>query len=359
MKWRDNLLQADANNLTIVRLVLASSVIYTHSYEVVTGVSAQDDLSPFLGAPISVFAVDGFFFLSGFLVYPSLLRMGHAGRFLMARFTRLWPGLAVSVGLTVAAGAFLTTAVGFEYFGPETLKFIFGNLSFVTAAYYLTGVDCGTEACNINGSLWTLPWEIRCYLGLALLSWLGLARPVLMGRIVLPLSFVGAIAWHVTGVQDLVQARLGDGIVFQLAMIDRLWTLFALGIGAYLIRHRIPLSWTVLTALFVLNALASWKGLELHTHSLLVGYAVLCFGMLTASKNSLSGKWPDYSFGMYIYAFPIMMGVQALFQLQSYWLLTVLTFGFTLPLAALSWHFVEQPALDAMRGYLRRSPLAA
>ena len=52
MKWRDNLLQADANNLTIVRLVLASSVIYTHSYEVVTGVSGQDDLSPFLGAPI-------------------------------------------------------------------------------------------------------------------------------------------------------------------------------------------------------------------------------------------------------------------------------------------------------------------
>ncbi|MEO8811390.1 MAG: hypothetical protein ABI376_00560, partial [Caulobacteraceae bacterium] len=73
MKIHDNLLHAQSNNFTVVRLVLASAVIYTHSYVAVSGSGIdRDNLGFLLGAPISTYAVDGFFFLSGFLVYPSL-----------------------------------------------------------------------------------------------------------------------------------------------------------------------------------------------------------------------------------------------------------------------------------------------
>src|SRR3546814_20078222 len=100
MRIEESLLRPHANNLTLVRLVLASSVIYTHCYWALTGRMGEDDLSAFLGAPISVYAVDGFFFLSGFLVFASLQRSARVGDFLLARVARLSHALAVSVGLT-------------------------------------------------------------------------------------------------------------------------------------------------------------------------------------------------------------------------------------------------------------------
>src|SRR5437879_6507179 len=101
-------LAPDGNNFTALRLALASAVIYTHTYWLITGVSSKDDLSNLLGAPISTFAVDGFFFLSGFLVYPSLLRLGRSSRFLLARAGRLWPGLAMALLVMVVGGGFVS-----------------------------------------------------------------------------------------------------------------------------------------------------------------------------------------------------------------------------------------------------------
>ncbi|MBK5264754.1 MAG: acyltransferase family protein, partial [Alphaproteobacteria bacterium] len=163
MKFDDGLLRPDANNLTLLRLVLASSVIYTHCYWMLTGRAGEDDLSFLLGAPVSVYAVDSFFFLSGFLVNASLQRSAGVGNFLLARLTRLWPALALSVGLTVLAG-YIFTVDRSGYFGGATLKFMTHNLSLVAPAYHLTGVLCDGQPCTMNGSLWTLPWEARCYL---------------------------------------------------------------------------------------------------------------------------------------------------------------------------------------------------
>lgn len=129
MRIGSDVLKADRNNFTVVRLILSSLVIYTHCYWLIFGIPGKDDLSGFLGAPISVYAVDGFFFLSGFLVYPSLLRLENSGRFLLARLARLWPGLALSIVLTAMGGWFLTTAPGLSYWGGETATFVAGNLS--------------------------------------------------------------------------------------------------------------------------------------------------------------------------------------------------------------------------------------
>ncbi len=348
MRWRDDLLRPQANNLTLVRLVLASSVIYTHSYEAVLG-GDGDAFAGFLGAPISVYAVDGFFFLSGFLVYPSLMRLGSVRRFLLARFTRLWPGLVLAVGLTVLGGAFVTTADGLSYLGGDTATFVLGNLSFVKGAYTLTGVSCEGQPCNINGSLWTLPWEARCYLALALLGVLGLARPRLMLMLVLPLTYLCSIVWHFDVVQNWADATLGKGVLYYIDVADRLWVLFALGAGAYIVRQRLPLSWLIVAALFGLNLLCMAIDVEIHARALFIGYGVLCLGLLSAEKRSISGTWPDYSYGMYIYAFPVMVTLHALMGQPSYVTLALATFVCTFPFAVISWHFVEKPALDLLK----------
>lgn len=354
-------LRAEANNFTVVRLVLASAVIYTHSYWLTSGVSGKDDVSDLLGAPISVFAVDGFFFLSGFLVYPSLLRFGKVAPFLLARLARLWPALAASIILTVIGGAFVTTAQGVDYLGGDTARFIISNGSLLQGALSLTGVACNGEPCVVNGSLWTLPWEARCYLGLALLSLLGLASPVMMKRLVLPGAIAYALIWDVPAVRAAAHSVVGDGGVFYLDTIDRLWTLFVLGAGAYIYRARLPLSWIILLGLFVAMLAANAFGVDAHTRTLFVGYAVLCCGLLTAEKGAFSGHWPDYSYGMYIYAFPVMLVVHSLMPGASYWALAAANFAATLPLAAVSWHYIEKPVLEMVRRgrARRRTPVSS
>lgn len=346
----DTALRPVNNNLTLVRLVLASAVIVTHSYWRVTGIAGADPLSPLLFAPISDYAVDAFFFLSGFLVYQSLMRRMAVGLFAVARLARLLPGLALSVLVTVAAGYWASSAAGPDYFGGATAKFLATNLTFLGGSYSLTGVHCGDQAlCVVNGSLWTLPWEARCYVVLAVLAMTGFAAPGRMLWLVLPLTAAGAIAWHLPGVQALALAIGGKGLVFTLTVADRLWPLFAAGITASLLRDRIRLSWTVLAALLAAHLLASWAGLELHTRTILVGYAVLCCGFLTARGGAISATWPDYSYGMYIYAFPVMMALAALWPFTNFVALAVATFAATVPLAAFSWHLVEEPVLALVR----------
>lgn len=349
MRIDDGCLAPTRNNLTLVRLFLASAVIWTHSIWRVTGESGRDELSGVLGAPISEFAVNGFFFLSGFLVYASLLRRGSVLDFAAARLARLWPALFVTILATTAIGWFITDAPPLAYSGGDTARYVVGNLSMVAGEYTLTGVRCGAAPCNINGSLWTITWEVRCYLVLALALIVGVARPAAMRRFVLPASLAFAILWHVPGVQAFVERHAGHAIAYNLNSVDRLWSMFALGIAAFLWRDRIPLSWPIAIALMA-ALIISVAVLPLpHLAGLVTGYAVLCAGFLSASNGAVSGRWPDYSYGMYIYAFPVMMAIAALVAIGSPPILALLDFLVTLPLAALSWHFIEEPALKAVR----------
>ena len=349
-------LKAQNNNLTIVRLVLASTVIVTHCFWKRSGLSGLDWFSPWLGAPMSQFAVDGFFFLSGFLVFRSLRRHGKVHWFLLARLTRMWPALALSVLATAIAGLAFTTADPQSYFGHETQRFILGNLSFAKAYYTLTGVFCGNSLCNMNGSLWTLPWEMRCYLALVLLGLLGLTDRKAMACLVLPATVGLAVLWHIPPLHAFVEGHIPHGAAFILDATARLWTLFALGCAASLWHERIWLHGGLLLLLFVANlclAHTAWAPL---TRLLLICYAVLWIGFRSSRWTPLVARTPDYSYGIYIYAFPIMTGLAALFPNVPAVGLALLNLLAVLPAAALSWHLVEKPALDAFR---RRSPATA
>ena len=352
MKITEVVLRPDRNNFTLVRLMLASSVIYSHAYEIVSGNSGVDGVSRWIGATVSTYGVDGFFFLSGFLVYPSLVRLENVWRFLGARLSRLWPALAFSVLLVVAGGAVITTAHGIDYLKGPTLRFILGNLTFAKAFYDLTGVDCGGAACNVNGSLWTLPWEMRCYLVLVGLGVAKLASPKWMMRIAYPATLAFVIAWD-TPFRDLVVQHLRPGLIHLIDVFDRLWPLFCLGTAAYVLRARIRLSWFIFAGLLALDLATARTPVFPQVRALFIGYAVLALGLLTAEKKPLFRQIPDYSYGMYIYAFPIMMALHLGLPSLTYGPLAILTGLATLPVAAFSWHLVEKPALDGYKGLLK------
>jgi peptidoglycan/LPS O-acetylase OafA/YrhL len=132
------------------------------------------------------------------------------------------------------------------------------------------------------------------------------------------------------------------------------WTLFFLGAIAHLLRARIRLSWGLLLATFALMmAVMPFPAVE-QARAVFVGYGVLCAGILTARVRAVSAGWSDYSYGMYIFAFPVMMVAQVVWRPASPYLLALETALVTLPIAAVSWHFVEKPALDFFRSQLRR-----
>ncbi|MBC9032793.1 acyltransferase [Sphingomonas sp. JC676] len=351
----DKSLRPQNNDLTMVRLLLATLVIYSHSFYAVFD-DDHDDLATTLGVPISNYAVDGFFILSGFLVYRSLVTNNSLRFFALARLTRLWPALFVMMIVVTLGGlAFTTSSLAAYFIGTDTLKFIFFNTTFVFYGANLTGVHCGAELCNVNGSLWTLPWEARCYVILALLGGLRLAGAKPMTYLILPATLAFAVLWDVGAANGLSHV-LGRGISYQFERLDRLWVAFALGIAAYLFRHRIPLSWWICLALLLANI-----GVQqfvppagLHARAVFMAYFVLCLGFLGVRKTSVSSNWPDYSYGMYIYAFPVMFVLQRVFAFESPYALAVCNVLGTVPLAALSWHFVEKPALNQLKRYRKR-----
>lgn len=53
----------------------------------------------------------------------------------------------------------------------------------------------------------------------------------------------------------------------------------------------------------------------------------------------------DYSYGMYIYAFPVQQSISALFPKVSVYSMIALSLLVTLTLAVLSWHLIEVRAL--------------
>jgi peptidoglycan/LPS O-acetylase OafA/YrhL len=84
-----------------------------------------------------------------------------------------------------------------------------------------------------------------------------------------------------------------------------------------------------------LFAAASWVVLP---------FVVLAFGL---SHHAWLSRWHerDYSYGIYIYAFPVQQTWVYFWPQMPLPTYLLCTFFTTLVLAALSWHFVEKPAL--------------
>ena len=78
------------------------------------------------------------------------------------------------------------------------------------------------------------------------------------------------------------------------------------------------------------------------------GIYILFYAAFSQRLNAHSfAKHGDYSYGMYVYGFPVMQLITAHFGNLKPAVLFLCTFVITLPIAALSWHFVEKPFLKA------------
>lgn len=152
-----------------LRLGLAISVVLDHSV-VMTYASGDTDLyasplRPFLRAVVPMF-----FALSGFLVAGSLERSKTLLTFLGLRVIRIYPALAAEVLLSAfLIGSAVTTLPFADYFrDPLFLSYllnVFGDIH-----YFLPGVFANNPRPDVvNMQLWTVPFELLCYVTLTAL----------------------------------------------------------------------------------------------------------------------------------------------------------------------------------------------
>lgn len=353
----------DANNgigpgFGLLRLILALCVVYVHSSLIDKGATAEA-WWPF-GArwALANLPVPAFFVLSGFLVAGSMAR-SRVDEFLVNRLLRLLPALVVVVLVTaLVLGPLITTLPAERYFTDRAFLTFLLNI-FGLHQDTLPGVFTGNPEPLVNGSLWTLPHEMSCYILLSLLAAAGVfSRRALVLALVATLYTAAILLWLAdrTGLsfpyrEALTYAFVGRGAA-------RLVPLFLTGVLFWQYREAIPYNrWIAAAAAAAMLAIAVF-GNETWADMPLVWMLTAPMFAYLAVYLGLAGWFVipliagvDYSYGIYLFGYPVQQTLLYLMPgIRSYPYFFLLAVVPTVVLAALSWHLVEKPALGLRHG---------
>jgi peptidoglycan/LPS O-acetylase OafA/YrhL len=338
------------NSFDTLRLVFAVLVIFSHSFALGRG---SDDTEPLFVLThgqitfgnVSVWA---FFVISGFLITQSWTRSPKPLKFLKRRVARIYPGFIVAALLSalivipfavdpatrrpIAMGSFLFQTLRLQVFDVPP---VFVHNAWPNA---------------LNGSLWSVPFEFWCYIGILLL---GVARMLQRRWIVLAL-FLAVIAWHLyLSITGWVPGGKILGLIFGFPLFWAIvlpfflaGSLFHLFGGAALLRK--PLMIAALALLiasnFIPNAL-------IVTLPICGAYLLLGLAYLPLLRPVNLGRFGDFSYGTYLYAFPIQqLIVKYSGGTMAPWKLFLLAAPLSVGVGALSWFLVE-------RHFLARTPV--
>jgi peptidoglycan/LPS O-acetylase OafA/YrhL len=347
-------LSSHRNNFAVLRLLAALLVLYGHCYPLVLATPAlphvPDPLSravyPYLGfgQSLSGIGLCLFFFISGLLVSKSYLQRGNALTFIRSRAVRIYPGLAVNLLFcTLIVGAYATTLPLPAYlFHSGIHDFIIHNLILWETQFELPGVFQTLPWHSVNGSLWTLPLEIRMYGWCLVFGALG----ILQQRAMFNTLFLVAIGLF------LMQ---GKSFLLSQPNTDFLWIYFLLGMFCTLNAAQLRLDARILAGLILFTAClhgaeAGEPRLYNLCFAITVSYAILCAAYLRYIPQLDIGRIGDFSYGIYLYAYPLQQLIVQHTQGQiSPLMLCFVATLLTLPLAVLSWYTIEKPALKRFR----------
>ncbi|MEM6663814.1 MAG: acyltransferase [Pseudomonadota bacterium] len=337
----------ECNNLNLIRMLAALAVLVSHAWPITRGPGTPEPLQQLTGYSLGTLAVMVFFGLSGFLLTISLQRDAAPIRFLQRRLLRLWPGLFASLALVTLVVGPMTTTLGFaDYFGAgATWRFVGQNLVFGPLVPTLPGVFQANPYTSVAGSIWTLKYEVACYLLLLLAAIGGTFRSGRWGNLVL----VGFAA----GWAALFWREAWAPLHPHIENMHLLSLPFAIGAALAAFADRLPRSLEVAALLLVATVFARSTLLYEPLLALALVYTTLALGLRRPGAFGIYNRFGDYSYGTYLYAFPLQGLAVFVFGPQTPWLNILIAFPATMVCAVLSWHLIEAPCLRWAR---RRRP---
>jgi peptidoglycan/LPS O-acetylase OafA/YrhL len=319
----------------------------SHGYVVTGGIHAAEPLEALTGYPLGAHAVHVFFTVSGMLVAASYDRTPGIARFALARILRIYPALLlVSLATFFLAAIFLSDAAPLEIFSRAGGGFFAKILVMLSGGAEIAGVFVNTPVPHgVNVPLWTLKYEVVCYISLALL--MGLAhrfaalKPIWISAAVLTV----AGTWMLRGVA-YDDSHLIDHVA-------RFSFAFWIGVLAWQLRGRIPVTAGPLLALLVLSAVSIALALPvtLHLITLFSGYGALYAGRFKYGALTGFTDKNDLSYGAYIMAWPVQQTLVQMFPAIPPLGNALAASLMVLPMAFLSWRVIEKPALSLKSKY--------
>jgi peptidoglycan/LPS O-acetylase OafA/YrhL len=315
----------------------------SHAPELVDGNRSREILTRMFGTmSFGEVAVDGFFLISGYLITKSYVQTTTMMEFFAKRLLRIVPGYVVCFGICIVAVAPLA-GYDISLFSMHHIKHgVLAVLRLLPPD--VSGGFHGLPYPALNGAMWTIAYEFRCYIAAALLGAIGLYKP--SHRWILLPYVAGLIVLNVTG---LLHGRhmIASNTLGAPEYDARLLAVFGVGALYYLYQDR--LSFDGLKAAFagaILIFLMFSQRFAEPAFMILGGYLIFWFALKAPVLpiSRLDNKI-DPSYGLYLYAWPVQNLIIWNFRDINPWLLCAMTLLLSGMLAYFSWILIEKPSL--------------
>jgi len=332
-----------------LRLLFASFVIISHSPEVLDGNRSRELLTRTFGSlSFGELGVSGFFLISGYLIVQSCRNSASPAQYLTKRFLRIYPGFAVSFLICwllvgpISGGTIVQTDLAGQLLRLLTLS-----------EPSVVGSFSGLHYPVLNGPMWTIIYEFRCYVIVLFLHMAGILENTKKYAIILTgflVIYVISIRWPGSGqTRDVVQ-YLADGVRFVM--------FFFVGGAFYVLRHFIRLEGATALGAGIVGLGLMFVAPLAYLAVAMFGAYVLFWFALRVGTGWLSriGRTVDISYGVYLYAWPIQNLLVQQDSEMSPVLLAILTMATASVLGFLSWTFVEGPCMRLKQRFRTSAP---
>ncbi|WP_405223461.1 acyltransferase family protein [Dokdonia sp. Asnod1-B02] len=330
------------NNFDFLRFMLAIFVLITHSFSLKGMEENQEWLTILTNNQVSFSAIglSGFFTVSGYFIYKSLMRSDTIKDYFKKRVLRIFPGLLVVLILSLLV-------IPFFYEGKEPLlsnvsylTYLPNNLSLYGFQGIITGVFNEMPYHSVNGSLWTIQYEFSLYVALIALFFLKSYKKLQL--ILSILVFIFMIVLYNFNLENIYERQVIQILGFHV-----------LNLGAFFVAGTVLAQvnfdkWkhsVVFLISGLLVVLGIYLGFYKEVKHVLFPICILSLGFVPIKLLQKFSVYGDASYGIYIYGFPIQQILLYYFNPEIgnfiiYSIVISIIMGYT------SWHLVEKRALQ-------------
>jgi peptidoglycan/LPS O-acetylase OafA/YrhL len=336
-------IQSRNNNYDLLRVVAALCIMFTHSFDLL-GQNRKETLMVFSNQKLN-FAHIGlaiFFAVSGYLIAKSADTSSSFKNYIWKRFLRIQPLLIiVSIISIFIMGPIFTTSSLAAYFADfHTYTYLRNVMPLFGIQFILPNVfSTNIGDPGVNGSMWTLIVEERLYLiiGLLFLHKVHFKKILVAGIIILNiLFFLNSVFYD----GYLIPYFNGSNVSYALIFLNA--SLFYLVQVSF---STIKLKALVSLLLFSILYFTSFSIFKSSVQTILIPFLVIVLAEIKGFTNN-AAKYGDITYGLYIFSFPVQqMLIASKFCISPFTLFST-TLLIVVPLAFLSWHFIEKKLLS-------------
>jgi len=334
------------NNFDLIRLLLAVTVAFIH----LSFLSEIKSLSFITDIFSPEVAVDCFFVISGFLIFMSYDSSKSLSKYTSKRLRRIFPGYITVVLFFSFALYFLSTKSGFfDYFNFDFIKYLFSNLltlNFLQPT--LPGVFETHPIQSVNGALWTIKIELMFYMSVPLIAYIFSKTDrtytlitIYVASVIFSYAMIYLSDYTGSSMYLMLERQLPSQLAF-----------FISGAAIYYYYSYFYEKRYLLLAFSILILLVDKFVYEIYIlYPISLAIVVIYFASMFKYLGNF-GKYGDFSFGVYIWHFPILQVLLETGMFDNMVVGIVMFIALTFIASYLSWHFVEKRFLYKSSHYI-------